>query len=259
LSSIFAVGLVSSSCSMSRSTGSTGPRDRLQAAVTALIRGWCGPTGHELNSGERSWLTAAPGAGAIISAPVASPILRGSAAIGEMPMHRPDTTLDAEYSDPAASATGWEEARHVLATAELFWICSARPDGRPHVTPVVAVWADEAIWFSTGAGEVKFANLGANPHVVLVAGANRWDQGLDVVVEGDAVQVTDDAVLARVAAQFPAKWDGRWKFRAQGGAFRDPEHGDGEALVFSVRPVKVFAHDKGDPFGMTRHQFPVAR
>ena len=170
-------------------------------------------------------------------------------------MRTPATTFDSEYSNPAASATGWEEARQVLETAELFWVCTVRPDGRPHVTPVVAVWAEEAIWFSTGADEVKFANLRANPHVVMIAGCNRWDQGLDVVAEGDAVPVTDDAVLARVASKFMAKWDGRWKFKAQGGAFRDQEDGTGEALVFSVTPVKVFAHDKGDPIGMTRHRF----
>jgi hypothetical protein len=170
-------------------------------------------------------------------------------------MLTPVTTLAKKYSDPAASATGWEEARQVLETAELFWICTVRPDGRPHVTPVVAVWAEEAIWFSTGTAEVKFANLRANPHVVLVAGGNRWDQGLDVVTEGDAVQVTDDAVLARVAPAFAAKWDGRWQWKAQGGAFRDAQHGSGEAMVFSVAPVKVFTHAKGDPFGMTRHLF----
>src|ERR1700735_3087772 len=65
--------------------------------------------------------------------------------------------------------------------------------------PVVATWAEEAIWLSAGAGEQKFANLRSNPHVVLTTGCNRWDQGLDVVVEGDAVRVTDDAVLSRVA------------------------------------------------------------
>ena len=170
-------------------------------------------------------------------------------------MLEPVTTFDGDYSDPAATATSWEEAGRVLETAELFWICTVRPDGRPHVTPVVAVWAQEAIWFSTGAGEVKFANLAANPHVVLIAGSNRWDQGLDVVVEGDAVQVTDDAVLSLVAQAFAAKWDGRWKYMAQGGAFRDAEDGSGEAMVFSVKPAKVFAHAKGDPFGMTRHKF----
>jgi hypothetical protein len=175
-----------------------------------------------------------------------------------MSMPTAATALDAEYSDPAASATSWAAARQVLETAELFWACTVRPDGRPHVTPVVAVWAEDTVWFSTGTVEVKFANLRANPYVVMVAGGNRWDQGLDVVVEGSAVQVTDDAVLARVAPRFAAKWDGRWKFAARDGAFRDAEDGSGEAMVFSVTPAKVFAHDKGDPFGMTRHQFPAA-
>jgi hypothetical protein len=88
----------------------------------------------------------------------------------------------------------------------------------------------------------------------LTTGCNRWDQGLDVVVEGDAVQVTDDAVLSRVAAAFAVKWDGRWQFTARDGCFRGPD-GSGEAMVFSVTPVKVFAHAKGDPFGATKHTF----
>ena len=169
-------------------------------------------------------------------------------------MSAPATTLDQPYSDPAATAVKWEETRRVLETAELFWLSTVRADGRPHVTPVVAAWAEEAIWFSTGAEEQKFANLRANPHVVLTTGCNRWDQGLDVVVEGDAVQVTDDTVLARIAKAFTAKWDGRWQFAARGGCFRGAD-GSGEAMVFSVAPVKVFAHAKGDPFGATVHRF----
>jgi Pyridoxamine 5'-phosphate oxidase len=171
-------------------------------------------------------------------------------------MPTPVTTFQQEYSDPAASATGWEETREALEAAELFWLSTVRADGRPHVTPVVAVWHEGAVWFSTGAGEQKFANLRTNPHVVLTTGCNRWDQGLDVVVEGDAVQVTDDTVLASVAGAFTARWDGRWQFVARDGAFRDTD-GRGEAQVFRVTPVKVFAHAKGDPFGATRHRFGV--
>lgn len=166
----------------------------------------------------------------------------------------PVTTFDQQYSDPAAVAVEWEETQRVLAGAELFWISTVRTDGRPHVTPVVAAWVEDAIWFSTGAGEQKFANLRANPHVVLTTGCNQWDRGLDVVVEGDAMPVTDDAVLSRVAVAFAAKWDGRWQFIARDGCFRGPD-GSGEAMVFSVTPVKVFAHAKGDPFGATAHRF----
>jgi nitroimidazol reductase NimA-like FMN-containing flavoprotein (pyridoxamine 5'-phosphate oxidase superfamily) len=64
-----------------------------------------------------------------------------------------------------------------LQTAELFWISTVRPDGRPHVTPLVAVWVDRAIHFHTGAEEQKFANLRTNPHVVLTTGCNQWDRG----------------------------------------------------------------------------------
>jgi nitroimidazol reductase NimA-like FMN-containing flavoprotein (pyridoxamine 5'-phosphate oxidase superfamily) len=171
-------------------------------------------------------------------------------------MSTPVTTIDSRYSAPDATATRWEETVKVLERAELFWVSTVRADGRPHVTPVVAAWAEGAVWFSTGAGEQKFANLRANPHVVLTTGCNGWDGGLDVVVEGEAVQVTDEAVLGRVAKAFTSKWDGRWQWTVAGGCFR--HEGAGEAMVFSVTPAKVFAHAKGDPFGATVHRFPVA-
>jgi nitroimidazol reductase NimA-like FMN-containing flavoprotein (pyridoxamine 5'-phosphate oxidase superfamily) len=172
-----------------------------------------------------------------------------------MTMVTPATRLDQRYSDPAATAASWAETVRVLENAELFWISTVRADGRPHVTPVVAAWSEGAIWFSTGQGEQKFLNLRANPHVVLTTGCAQWDRGLDVVVEGDAVQVTDDAALERAAAAFRPKWDGRWQWTARDGAFRDADSGQGEALVFAVQPVRVFAHDKGDPFGATTHRF----
>jgi general stress protein 26 len=169
-------------------------------------------------------------------------------------MSEPVTTFDEVYSDPEANAVTWEETREVLESAELFWITTVRADGRPHVTPVVAAWVDDAIWFSTGDTEQKFANLVSNSRVVLTTGCNGWESGLDVIVEGEAVQVTDDVVLARVAQAFLNKWDGRWQFTARDGGFRGTD-GSGGAEVFAVTPIKVFAHSKGDPFGATAHRF----
>jgi predicted pyridoxine 5'-phosphate oxidase superfamily flavin-nucleotide-binding protein len=168
-------------------------------------------------------------------------------------MPEPASALDQRYSDPSASTIDWEQTRSALEAAELFWISTVRVDGRPHVTPVVAAWTEEAIWFCTGGNEQKFANLRANQHVVLTTGCNRWDQGLDVVVEGDAVEVTDHDVLTRVAAAFTVRWDGRWQFTVRDGRFFGTAAGG--AAVFAVRPVKVFAHAKGDPFGATTHRF----
>ena len=65
-------------------------------------------------------------------------------------MRQPVTELDARFSDPAAVATDWDETRRVLEEAELFWIATVRADGRPHLTPLVAVWLDDAIYFATG-------------------------------------------------------------------------------------------------------------
>jgi hypothetical protein len=57
-------------------------------------------------------------------------------------MNEPATDLDTRFSDPDAVATGWDETRRVLETAELFWIATVRADGRPQVT-LVAVWLEE--------------------------------------------------------------------------------------------------------------------
>src|SRR5580704_1235234 len=122
-------------------------------------------------------------------------------------MNAPTTTLDQRYSDPAAQAVEWEQAQRLLETAELSWISTVRADGRPHVTPLVAVWVGGVLYFHTSTEEQKFANLRANPGVVLTTGCNRWDEGTDVVVEGSAVHVTDEKVLTRVAAAFAGKWD----------------------------------------------------
>lgn len=167
-------------------------------------------------------------------------------------MNTPITEIDGRFSDPDSLPTSWDQTRNVLEAAELFWICTVRADGRPHVTPLVAVWLDGVIYFSTGATEQKFRNLEANPHVVLLTGCNTWDSGLDVMVEGEAIQVTDDDLLLRLAEAWAAKWDGRWRWGVRDGAFH--HRGGGEALVYAVTPAKILAFAKGT-FSHTRHRF----
>jgi general stress protein 26 len=167
-------------------------------------------------------------------------------------MSEPITEIDARFSDLDTAATGWDATRRALETAELFWITTVRADGRPHVSPLVAVWLDGAIHFSTGATEQKALNLRGNPHVILTTGCSRWDEGLDVVVEGDAVQVADAGLLERLTDAWTTKWDGRWRFQARDGIFHD--RSGHEALVFSVAPTKVLAFGKGT-FTQTRHRF----
>ena len=166
-------------------------------------------------------------------------------------MTTPSTELDSRFSEPGAQPTSWQDTLKAINEAEIFWISTVRADGRPHVTPLVAVWLDDALHFSAGADEQKALNLANNPRVALVTGDNGWQSGLDVVVEGEAVRVTDPEQLQRLAAAWAQKWDGRWRYSVGEGGFR---HEVGSALVFAVRPTKVLAFAKGS-FSHTRHRF----
>jgi nitroimidazol reductase NimA-like FMN-containing flavoprotein (pyridoxamine 5'-phosphate oxidase superfamily) len=170
-------------------------------------------------------------------------------------MNTPVTALDQRYSGANAQAVSWEDTQRLLEAAEISWISTVRADGRPHVTPLVAVWTDGALYFTTGAGEQKFVNLRANPYVVLTTGTNDWDHGIDVVVEGKAELVTDETVLARVAKAYSAKWDGAWQFEVRDGRFYNHGADDWPSEVFAVAPTRAFAHSKGEPFGATTHRF----
>jgi nitroimidazol reductase NimA-like FMN-containing flavoprotein (pyridoxamine 5'-phosphate oxidase superfamily) len=118
------------------------------------------------------------------------------------------------YSHPDATPTLWEVGREQVASADTFWISTVRPDGRPHVTPLIAVWHDEAIWFTTGPEERKARNLSHNAACILTTGRSELREGgLDVVLEGAAEQVTNDAALRLVADAFAAKYDTEtWHF-----------------------------------------------
>ncbi len=165
-------------------------------------------------------------------------------------MTEPRTQLQRQFSSEGAKATAWVEARRCLEAAEISWLTTVRPDGRPHVTPLLAVWTDGALYFSTGPNERKARNIERNQHCILTTGTNRLE-GLDVVVEGTAERVTDEAVLQRVAGVYEQKYGSDWHFDVRDEAF----HGaGGRALVFRVAPVTAFGFGKGE-FSQTRWQF----
>ncbi|MFF8912710.1 pyridoxamine 5'-phosphate oxidase family protein [Streptomyces sp. NPDC015032] len=164
----------------------------------------------------------------------------------------PFAELDARYSHESATAGPWPAAEELLTTAEIYWLSTVRPDGRPHVTPLIGVWAEGALYFSTGAAERKARNLAANPEVMLTTGVNTMSQGLDVVVEGRAQRVTDEERLHRLAAAWESKYGPEWHFDVRDGAFLHTGH---VALVFEVSPRTVFGFGKGAVFSQTRWRF----
>ncbi|MGW6455938.1 pyridoxamine 5'-phosphate oxidase family protein [Streptomyces sp. NPDC055078] len=164
----------------------------------------------------------------------------------------PRTELDARYSKEEATAWEWSDAVARLTAAEVFWLSTVRPDGRPHVTPLIAVWQDGALHFCTGADERKAVNLRANREVVLTTGGNALREGQDLVIEGEAVREGDDARLRALAGAFLDKYGPEWTFEVRDGMFV----GDGgPALVFRVEPRTAFGFAKA-PYGQTRWRFP---
>ena len=160
------------------------------------------------------------------------------------------------FSEPDAKPTPWTVGLEHVAAADTLWLSTVRPDGRPHVTPVIAVWHGDALWFATGPAERKAKNLSRNPSCILTAGCSDLAEGaLDVVLEGVAEEITDDAELGPIAAAHSRKYGTQtWDYVVRDGAFADRSLG-GRAIVFRVRPVRGLGFRKGDAFSQTTWRF----
>lgn len=180
------------------------------------------------------------------------------------PAEQPTAELDTRYSSalnprPGAAdvaATEWAEARRQLEAAEIFWLSTVRPDGRLHVTPVIAAWHAGVLYFSTGPQEQKARNLSHDGHCALTTGGNSLTEALDLVVEGTAQRLDDPAVLEEMITAYEAKY---------GPHITSPEgtfHGIGDAIragdvaAFAVAPDTAYGFGRdGGAFTHTRWTF----
>jgi general stress protein 26 len=169
-----------------------------------------------------------------------------------MSQTEPVAEFNESFSEPGATAPPWTEVAAVLTASEMFWLSTVRRDGRPHVTPLPAIWLDGTLHFCTGSHEQKTANLRANPGCVLTTGTSDLRSGLDVVVEGTAVRITDVLRLRELAAIWKSKLD--WDYEVTDDGFRDGP--SPTVLVFGVRPAKILAFGKA-PYTQTRYRFPA--
>lgn len=156
--------------------------------------------------------------------------------------------VDRRFSDELAAAASWEAVTSRLTAAEIYWLSTVRPDGRPHTTPLIGVWHDEVLDFCTGPSEQKARNLRSSAHCTVTTGTNSLNSGMDIVLEGPAQRCEDETELTGLAALYRRKYGADWQFDVRDGAFR----GQGDiAWVFRVRPAKVLAFSKGSPFAQT--------
>jgi nitroimidazol reductase NimA-like FMN-containing flavoprotein (pyridoxamine 5'-phosphate oxidase superfamily) len=160
--------------------------------------------------------------------------------------------LDTRFSQ-ATEPVAWQQVSDALVGAELYWLTTVRGDGRPHTTPLVGAWVDDAFVFCTGPDEQKARNLAHGTAVTVTTGVNTWNDGLDVVVEGNAERLTGLDTLTRLADAIREKYRGEWDFKPSDDGFgHTDQSGDSHiADVFRVPPAKVLAFAKS-PHGQTR-------
>ena len=121
----------------------------------------------------------------------------------------------------------WEWVTERLERSHNYWICSTRPDGRPHSAPVWGVWQDGAVVFSTDPNSRKARNLVANPAVTI-----HLESGDEaIILEGNIETI-------KLNSGIDDAYNKKYKMRLS--SFPGP------VSLFSLKPKKVMAWREKD-------------
>ena len=154
---------------------------------------------------------------------------------------RPNMPVGYGLNQSSAGLLPWAWAEERLTAARNYWICTTRPDGRPHASPVWGVWLDGALYFGTDSQSRKARNLAANPAVTV-----HLESGDEVVIiDGWAELVTlDPALSVPLDNAYQAKYQMNFSEAAAA------------AAVLRVQPQVVLAWLESDfPNTATRWRF----
>jgi hypothetical protein len=139
-------------------------------------------------------------------------------------------------------ATPWAFTRERLANPETertCWLATVRPDGRPHLMPIIAFWIDGALHFIVGEGTRKGRNLAADGRCVIATGSTTLPS-LDVVVEGHAEPIGDEAEVRRMAELLGGNG---WPLEVRGDRVHGPHAptaGPPPYAIYRMVPTKAF-------------------
>jgi PPOX class probable F420-dependent enzyme len=133
--------------------------------------------------------------------------------------------------DGGSGLLPWSWATDRLTASHDYWVATVRPEGRPHVTPVWGVWADETLWFSSSRSSRKARNVAHEPRASVATD----DAARPVVVDGTVERVDDAGVVATFAARVNDKYHTSYpvEFFAANACFR-------------LWPMAVFGLDTDD-------------
>jgi pyridoxine/pyridoxamine 5'-phosphate oxidase len=149
----------------------------------------------------------------------------------------------------------WERAERQLLDASghrTCWLATVDPDGKPHIAGVGALWVDGKMYFTSGPRTRKSRNLAENPNVSMSVALG----DMDLVIEGTASKVTDEATVADLAKRYDAQG---WPARAEGtvltAEYSAPSAGPAPWELYVIKPAKAFGTGTAEPHGATRWDF----
>jgi hypothetical protein len=135
------------------------------------------------------------------------------------------------YVDNPISSVLWDDVIQRLTESKNYWLCSVRPDGRPHSIPRWGVFLDDHFYYD-GSPDTRHArNLAANPWISL----HLEDGDRAIIAEGNSTATGKPGIelAQRLASAFCAKYE---KF----GYAPRADQWDQEGL-YVFTPVKVLA------------------
>jgi hypothetical protein len=117
---------------------------------------------------------------------------------------------------------------------------------------VGALWQDGRFYFTSGLGTQKSRDLARDPHCVISVAF----PGIDLVVEGTAAKVTDEATLQRLASEYREQgWPASVKDGAFTAEFSAPSAGPPPWDLYEMTPRTAFGVATAEPWGATRWRF----
>jgi Pyridoxamine 5'-phosphate oxidase len=123
----------------------------------------------------------------------------------------------------------WKWAEDRLNKSRQYWIATTRPDGRPHVMVVWALWLNGVLYFSTGSKSQKARNLAKDPRCIMCT--EKADEA--VILEGVVETEGNVAHIREFIPRYEKKY--KWKLGEMAEDLLNLKE-----PVFYLRPSKAF-------------------
>lgn len=131
-------------------------------------------------------------------------------------------------SEPTEGMLTWDWVDEQMEKSRNYWICTTRPDGKPHAAPVWGIWLDNTLYFGTGKTSVKAKNVSHSNQVVV-----HLESGDDtLIIEGVLEPVESDNLQQKIIKAYAGKYP-----------TYDPTQVDdaGDAIWYRLVPHKIMA------------------